>query len=169
MVLRLTFVILRQQIDTCTITVLSRPLCNILIFMQKHSQHNNDERTQFFRKIYISHFIRTGTKELRKGYVWEVSWRLNKNCNILTPSSSDYNSTSFSFFWAAQLRPLRAQRLLGPGSHSFELQQLTPNNDLQLTRTSCGTGLYNCLTSICFSERHICTQFNPSTVRVIPW
>ena len=25
--------------------------------------------TQFFRKIYLSHFIRNGTKGLRKGYV----------------------------------------------------------------------------------------------------
>ena len=59
--------------------------------------------------------------------------------------------------------------LAGSGSHCFELQQLTPNSDLQLTRTSCCTGLYNCLTSTCFSERRICTQFNPSTVNVIPW
>ena len=35
---------------------------------------NNDERTHFFRKIYHSHY----SKGLRKGYVWEVSWRLNK-------------------------------------------------------------------------------------------
>ena len=43
-------------------------MCIILICMQKHSQHNKDERTQFFRKIYHSHFIRNGTKGLRKGY-----------------------------------------------------------------------------------------------------
>ena len=49
----------------------------------------------------------------------------------------------------------------------LQLQQLTPNS--KLTRTSCGTGLYNCFTFACFSERHICTQFNPSTVKVIPW
>ena len=36
--------------------------------MQKHSQHNKDEQTHFFRKIYLSHFIRNGTKGLRKGY-----------------------------------------------------------------------------------------------------
>ncbi len=43
---------------------------------------------------------------VQKGYerviVWEVSWRLNKDCNILTPSSSGYNSTSFLFSRAAQ-------------------------------------------------------------------
>ena len=44
----------------------------------------------------------------------------------------------------------------------------TPKSDLQLTQTSCSTGLYNCLTSTCFGERRICTQFNPSTVKVSP-
>ena len=138
--------------------------------MQKHSQLNNDEQTQFFRKIYLSHFNGTnGTKWLRKGYVWEVSWRLNKDCNILTPSSSGHSSASFSSCGAAQPGILRAQLSAGSGSHCFELQQLTPNSDLQLTRTSCGTGLYNCLLPTCFSERRICIQFNLSTVKVIPW
>ena len=105
----------------------------------------------------------------RKGYVWEVSWRLNKDGNILTPSSSGYSSSSFSSCRAAQPGALRAQPQLGPGSHSFELQPLTPNSDHQPTRTSCGTRLYNCLMSTCFSERRICTQFNPPTVKVIPW
>ena len=42
---------------------------------------------------------------VRKGYerviVWEISWRLNKDCNMLTPSSSGYSSTSFSSCRAA--------------------------------------------------------------------
>ena len=125
-------------------------------------------KRRFFRKTYLSHFIRNGTKRLQKVYVWEVSWRLNKDCNILTPSSSGYSGTSFSFSWVAQPGALRAQPLLRPGYLCRELQQLTPNSDLQLTRTSCSTRLYNCLTSTCFSERRICTQFNPSTVKVSP-
>ena len=137
--------------------------CNILICKQKHSQHNNDERNSSLEK-YTSHTL---FEMVRNGYervfVWEVSWRLNKDCNILTPS------TYFPFCWAAQPGALRAQLSAGFGSHCFELQQLTPNSDLQLTRTSCSTGLYNCLTPICFSERRICTQFNPSTVKGIPW
>ena len=39
----------------------------IHIYMQKHSQHNNDERTHFFRKIYLSHFIRNGSERVTKG------------------------------------------------------------------------------------------------------
>ena len=121
--------------------------------------------THFFRKTYLSLY----SKGLRKGYCVRGELETEQSCNILIPSSSCYNSTSFSFSWAAQPEALRAQPLLGPGSHYFELQQLTPNSDLQLTRTSCSTGLYNCFTSTCFSERCICTQFNPSTVKVIPW
>ena len=112
-------------------------------------------KTQFFRKIYLSNFIRNGTKRLRKGYVWDVSWRLNKDCNILTPSSPGYSSISFSSCGAAQ-----------PGVW-FSLR--TAITDSKLNRASCGTGLYNCLTSTCFSERRICTQFNPSTIKVIHW
>ena len=64
--------------------------------------------------------------------------------------------------------PWGPSSLLSLVLHCFELQQLTPNSDLKLTRTSCDTGLYNCLTSTCFNERRICTQFNPSTVKVSP-
>ena len=99
--------------------------------------------------------------------MWEVSWRLNKDCNILTPCSFVFCSISFWFCWAAQLGALRAQLSAGSGSRCLELQQT--DSKLQLTRTSCVSGLYNCLTSTCFSERHICTQLDPSTVKVIPW
>ena len=79
---------------------------------------------------------------------WVGDWT---HCNILTPSSSDYSSTSFSFCLAAQLGVLRAQALC------WELV-LTASNCysnfncdwLQLTRTVCGNGLYNCLTPTCF-------------------
>ena len=119
--------------------------------------------TEFFRKIYLSVY----SKGLQKSYVWEVSWRLKKDCNILTPSSFVFSSISFSFCRAAQPGTLRAQLPAGSGSHCIELQQLTPNS--KLTRTPCGAELYNCLNPTCFSQRRICTQFNPSTVKVIPW
>ena len=61
-------------------------------------------------KTYLLHFI---WKWLRKGYMWGVSWRLNKDCNILTPSSSATSSTSFSFSLAAQPG---AQRAASPQS-----------------------------------------------------
>ena len=45
---------------------------------------------------YTSHTLfEMVAKGLRKGYVWEVGWRLNRDCNILTPCSSVFSSTSF--------------------------------------------------------------------------
>ena len=51
--------------------------------------------------------------------------------------------------------------LLGAGSHCFEL---TPTNS-----TLRDTRLYDCLTPTCFLWRRNCTEFNQSTVKVIPW
>ena len=106
--------------------------------------NNNDERTHFFRKIYLSHFIRNGCERVMCER-WVRDWT---NCNILTPSSFVFSSTSFSFCWAAQSGVLRAHSpLLGAGSlYSI----LNPTIWLQLTEPVCRTGLYNCLTSTCF-------------------
>ena len=71
--------------------------------------------------------------------------------NILTVSSSDYSSTSFSFCWAAQPGVTKGHKL--SVSSSFSLPRTatqTPTNWLQLTQGVCGTWLYNCLTYTCF-------------------
>ena len=118
---------------------------------------------------YTSHTLfKRVTKGLRKGYCVRGESEAEQSCNILPPSSSCNSSTSLSFCRAAQPGPLGAQLSAGSGSHCFELQQLAPNSDLQLTRTSCGPRLYNCLVPSSISERRICTPFNPSTVKVIP-
>ena len=90
-------------------------LCNILICMQKHSQHNNEERTQFFRKIYLS---------LYSKWYERVTKGLCVNREPWGPSSQS-----------------------GAGSHAGIL---SPKLWLQLTQTSCRTGLYHCLTYTCF-------------------
>ena len=108
-------------------------MCNILICrcMQKHSQHNKDERTQFFRKIYLSLY----SKGLRKGYErlcvrgeLETEQRLQH----INSHSSGSSSISFPFSWAAQPGTWGAQPLLGlvltPRTGT-----LTSNSDLQLT------------------------------------
>ena len=123
--------------------------------------------TQVFRKIYLSPFIRNDTKGLRGGYVWEVSWRLNKDCNILTPSSPGYSNASFSSCGAAQPGALRAQFSAGSGSHCFELQQLTPNSDLQQTHFLSHPGYIIVCRPPASCGVTIRTQFNPSTVKVI--
>ena len=106
-----------------------------------------NERTRFFVKIYLSHFI-------RKGWYWLcVRGELETvtDCHILTQSSSDHSSTSSSFCWAAQPWVQRAQALclelvLTPAS----FLQLELQLELLLTPAVCGTWLYNCLASTFF-------------------
>ena len=96
------------------------------IYMRKQSQQNNDARTRFLRKVYLSHFIRNGCERVTKGLCVrgesETEQRLQ---HIDPPTSSVFSSTSFSSCWAAQTGALVEQ--LRPGSHCLELQQLTPN------------------------------------------
>ena len=135
--------------------------CNILICMQKHSQHNNDERTQFYRKIYLSHFIRKGCERVM------CELETEQNCNILTSSSSGYSSTSFSFSWAAQPGTLRAvSPQSGAGSHTGIP---SPKLWVQLTEPPVAPGYIIVRRPPASCGRHICTQPNPSTVKVIPW
>ena len=104
-------------------------------------------------------------KGLRKGCVWEVSWRRNRDCNILTSISSDYSSTSSSFYWAAQpgswgpkpplqrwhsLRQLISNKDWNSLSRTELCLPQTPTNWHPLNQTVCGTGLYNSLTASCF-------------------
>ena len=94
---------------------------------------------------YTSHtlFEMVG-KELRKGYVWEVSWRLNKLQHIDTQIPLTL-AALLSRSAAAQSGVLRIQSpLLGAGSlYSI----ISPTNWLQTNCTSCRTGLYHCFTS----------------------
>ena len=109
--------------------------------------NNNNEQTHLFRKIYPLYFIRNGCERVAKGLCmsWVGDWT---NCNILTSSYFVFNSTSFSFCWAAQSRVLRVHSpLLGTSSL---YGTLSSTNWFQLTEPVCGTGLYNCLTSTCF-------------------
>ena len=129
--------------------------------MRKHSQYNNDKRTQLFRKIYLSLY----SKGLRKGYVWEVSWRLNRDSNILTPSSSVFSSISFSFCWAAQPGTLRSQ----PFADSWFSLPRTATTDSKLTELPVAPGYIIVWRTPASYERRICTQFSPSTVKVMHW
>ena len=97
---------------------------------------------------------------LLRGLCVRGSWRPNKDCNKLTPTQL--------------LRPRRYVFLVllgcstgawGPSLSSENwFPQLYLEHWLQALNSSCLTfcltRLYNCFTS---------TQFNPSTVRVIPW
>ena len=109
---------------------------------------------------YTSHnLFEMVAKGLRKGYVWEVSWRLNKLQHI---DPQFFSSTPFSFCWAAQLGvPRTHSPLLGAGSlYSI----LSPTPELPVA-----PGYIIVWHPPASCEHRICTQFNPSTVKVIPW
>ena len=121
--------------------------------MQKHIQHNKDERTQFFRKnIPLTLFERV--------IVWEVSWRLNRTATYWPPNSSGYNSISFPFSWAA------LSGTWGP-SLSWDMI-LIPASSLQLIWLPVAPSYIIIWRLPTSCERHIDTQFNPSTVNVVP-
>ena len=53
--------------------------------MAEHSQHNKDEQTQFFRKIYLSLYSKGFKRVTKRIIVWEVSWRLNRTATYWPP------------------------------------------------------------------------------------
>ena len=77
------------------------------------------------------------------------------------PNSSGYNGISFLFSWAAQ-----------PGAWGPRLcwnMVLIPASSLQLIWNSCRRGYIIIWRPPTSCKRHISTQFNPLTVKVIPW
>ena len=79
--------------------------------MQKHIQHNKEERTLFFRKnIPLT---------LLKGLCVRGSWRPKKDCNILTPAQLFWLSQPFfPVLLSCSSGGLGALPLLGHSSHS---------------------------------------------------
>ena len=75
-----------------------------------------------------------------------------RDCYMLTLSSSDHSSTSFSFCWPAQpgvtegCKPSICKLI---PTLAFYLQ-LELQLEIQLTQIVCGTWLYNSLPSTCF-------------------
>ena len=122
--------------------------CNIFICMQKHSQHNKDERTQFFGKIYLSLY----SKRLRKGYC--VRSETEQRLQHIGLHSFVYSSISFHFSWAAQPGAWE------PGSHSSnwntDFKLWSPTNSLPVA-----LGLCHCLTPTCFLWRHNSHSIQP--------
>ena len=70
------------------------------------------------------------SSQLQKGWYWlcvRGELEMERDCDILTPSSSDHSSTSSSFYWAAQPWVLKAQTLclelvLTPRASYLQLQ-----------------------------------------------
>ena len=84
-----------------------------------------NERTRFFKKIYLSHFI---LEEVDVGCAWVVSWSRGQTA-ILNPSFSNHSSTSFSP-WLGLLNrvSLRAQSPLFATGSQFGIFSPTDSN-----------------------------------------
>ena len=101
--------------------------------MQKHIQHNKDERTRFFRTIYFSLYSK-GFESVTKGIIcerWVGDWTELQHIDPPT-NSSGYSSVSFPFSWDAP-----------PGAWGHSLcwdMVLIPASSRQLIWTSCRRG-----------------------------
>ena len=124
--------------------------------MQKHIQHNKDERTQFFRKIYLSLY----SKGLRKGYCVRGKLETEQRLQHIDPHSSGYSSISFSFSWAAQPGAWRPsfcwELVLTPRTGPTDFKLWSPTHLLPVA-----SRLYNCLTSTCFLWHHNSHSIQP--------
>ena len=100
-----------------------------------------NERTHFFIKVYLSHFI---LERVDVGCVWEVSWRRLLH---IDPISSDHSSTSLSsWLWLLNRGSQRTQSPLSVASSHFGILSPTDSNWPKPSVP----WLYYCLTSTCF-------------------
>ena len=115
--------------------------------------------TQFFRKIYLPLY----SKGLRKGYCVRGELETEQRLHHIDPHSSGYSSISFLFSWTSQ--PVLLDFTTGGLVLTPRTGTLTSNSDLQLPVAPGYITIRRPPTSY---EHHICTQFNPLTVKVIP-
>ena len=108
-----------------------------------------NERTHFFWKIYLPHFI---LERVAKGLMLVVCERWvgdgDRLLHIDLKFFFNHSSTSFAFWLAAQ-----------PWVTLASCLQLAPTAAARLTQAVCGTWLYNCFTPTCFLWAY-CTKFN---------
>ena len=112
-----------------------------------------NERTYFFIKIYLSHFI---LERVDVGCVWEMSWRWGQTATywikvLLTIAALFSHSGWATQPWVTEGPKPSVCRWLSIRHLVFNWLQL----QLELTQAVCGTWLYFCLMSTCF---HLFTQ-----------
>ena len=114
--------------------------------MQKYSQHNNDEQTQFFRKIYLSLY----SKGLWKGYCvrgeLETKQRLQHIDPLALPAIAALLSHSAGLLNRRPGGPVSAGNWFSlPRTATTDFKLWSPTNWLPVAPR-----LYHCLTPICF-------------------
>ena len=115
-------------------------------------------------KIYLSHFIRNGRERVTKGCEkWVGDW--TKTATYWPPVPLSLAALLSRSVRLLNRGPWGLSPLLGAGSHCLELQQTDSNS----TELPVAPGYIIVWHPPASCERRICTQFNPSTVKVIPW
>ena len=138
-----------------TVTYSYADACRNIFNTIKTSGHSSLEK-------YTSHFIWKGLKGLRNVLCMRGELETEQNCNILTPPTLLATAGFLSYSPGLLSR--------GPGGPAsagtwFSFQHLLSNwSELPAAP---GYIIIWCPPTSC--ERHICTQFNLSTVKVIPW
>ena len=99
-----------------------------------------NERTRFFIKIYLSHFI---LERVDVGCVWEVKWRRGQTATYWPKVLLTIAALLPHLCWDCS-----TVGHWGPQASCFSRWHLVPNwlqLQLELTQIVCGTWLYNCL------------------------
>ena len=124
-------------------------------------RHNKDEWTQFFRKIYLSLYSKGFERVTKSFTVWEVSWRLNRSATYWPPPTPLAITAFLS----------RSPGLLnrGPGSPASETWFSFQHRLSNWSELPVAPGYIIIWRTPTSCECHICTQFNSSTVKIIPW
>ena len=129
-----------------------------MYIIQIYAKHNQtywrtsmNERTYFFIKIYISHFI---LKRVDVGCVWEVSWRRGQTATYWSKVIQTIAALLPRLGWGCSTVGHWGLAALSLQADSYAVI-LSPNwlqlqLELELTQAVCGTWLYNCLTCTCF-------------------
>ena len=106
-----------------------------------------NERTHFFIKVYLSHFI---LERVDIGCMWEVRWRRRQTATywpkvlLIIPALLPHLGWGCSTMghWGLAALSLQAD------SHAGILSPNWLQLQLELTQAVCGTWLYNCLTVV---------------------
>ena len=143
--------------------------------MQKHSQHNNDERTHFFRKTYLSHFIWNSCERVAKGLYVRGELETEQTATYWPPvllSLAALLSRSAGLLKWGSWGPIALCGMLVLSTVSY--LQLT---DSKLTELPVAPGYIIICRPPASCECGICIQLHPSTVKVwylrpdapVPW
>ena len=117
--------------------------------MQKHIQHNKDERTQFFRKLYLSLYLK-GFERVTKGIIcerWIGDWTKVQHIDPPTllataaflsrsPGLLNWGAWAPILCWDMVLIPASSLQLIWTSTYFLLASQFALNSTLRQSRLS---------------------------------